>query len=71
MYREGGFVALVVDFSPSRLRVGITFLPSRDVIALPVQVQTPFFRSLLQVGRVVLHREGDFAQGGEEKLPAL
>ena len=34
LHGEGGFVALVVDFSPSR-----------DVIALPVHVQTFFFRS--------------------------
>ena len=64
MYREGGFVALVVDFSPSRLRVGITFLPSRDVIALPVRVQTLFLGLNCKsggwfcIGRVILHREG-------------
>ena len=52
-------------------RPPVTFSPSADSIALPVQVQTPFLRSLLQVGRVVLHREGDSAQGGEEKLLAL
>ena len=83
LHGEGGFVAFVVDFSPSRdvsalrrqYRPPQTVSPSGDTTVLLVAVVGADWRgfeglgggSYIWLGRVVLHREGGF--GGRRNNP--